>query len=401
MTTAPRSPNHDHDHDYDVIVVGGRVAGAATAMLLARDGARVLVLDRSRRGSDTLSTHALMRAGVHQLARWGVLDQVVAHDTPVISDVRFHHPDETITVPVKPGPGYEGLYAPRRTVLDPVLAEAAEAAGAEVHFEARVDQVERGRSGRVMGVRGRLGDGTDLRATAPMIVGADGVRSSVARTVAAPVLHRGAATTGVAYAYFEGVEASGYEWGFAPGGATGVIPTNDGAVLVFVGVPGAQFPERLGSDLERGFWSVLREVTPEVADRVGSGRRVERFHGVPGQPGFMRQSHGPGWTLVGDAGYFKDPISAHGLTDALRDAELVADAVASFLGGTPEHDALASYQRRRHELSADLFRITERIAAHDASPAQAKELLLELAGAMAPEVAELSSRPPRRLVPAA
>jgi flavin-dependent dehydrogenase len=384
---------HHPATDYDAIVVGGRVAGAATAMLLARAGARVLVLDRSRRGADTLSTHALMRAGVHQLARWGVLDDIVARDTPVIREVLFHHPDETVTVPVKPGPGYAGLYAPRRTVLDPALADAAERAGAEMHFEARVDTVVRSADGRVTGVAARTADGRTLAARAPIVIGADGARSLVARTVGAPVLRAGTQTTGVAYTYLTDVDAAGYEWGFAPGGATGLIPTNDGAVLVFAGVAGAAYQDRLAGDVEAGFWSVLDEVTPAVAERMRTGRRVAPFRRFPGRPGHVRRSHGPGWALVGDAGYFKDPISAHGLTDALRDAELLADAVTACLGGADEHDALAAYQQRRDELSADLFEITDRIATHDHPPAQARELLIDLAAAMADEMAELSARP--------
>jgi flavin-dependent dehydrogenase len=380
--------------DYDAIVVGGRVAGAATAMLLTHDGARVLVLDRGRRGADTVSTHALMRGGVHQLARWGVLEQVIAADTPVIRRVRFHHPDETVTMPVKPGPGYNGLYAPRRTVLDPVLIEAAEAAGAEARFGARVERVERTPAGRVSGVRVQLG-GRAHTVTAPIVLGADGAGSIVARSVDAEVLHRGVATTAVAYTYLQGVEADGYEWGFAPGGASGLIPTNDGSVLVFVGVPGHAYARRLGGDVETGFWSVLGEVTPHVAERMRTGRRVGRFHRFPGRPGHVRHSHGPGWALVGDAGYFKDPITAHGITDALRDAELLADAVGAFLGGADERAALAGYQRRRGELSADLFAVTEQLATHDASPGRTKDLLLQLAGAMAAEVDELTSRPPR------
>ncbi|MCZ7528534.1 MAG: NAD(P)/FAD-dependent oxidoreductase [Acidimicrobiia bacterium] len=379
---------------HDAIVVGGRVAGAATAMLLARRGARVLVLERGSRGADTLSTHALMRAGVLQLARWGVLERVAAAGTPAIREVRFHHPGETITVPVKPGPGYEGLCAPRRTVLDPILLDAAEEAGAEVRFGATVRTVERDAAGRVTGVSGRLRDGRTFSATAPVVIGADGTRSLVARAVDAPVLARGVATTAVVYGYFTGVEARGYEWCFAPGAAGGLVPTNDGETLVFAGVPGPAFRDRMAGDVEAGFWSVLEEVTPAVAERVRDGRLRGRFRSFPGMPGYLRRSHGPGWALVGDAGYFKDPITAHGMTDALRDAELAADAVTAFLGGAGEHGALAAYQARRDGLSADLFRVTEAIAAHASDPVRLKELLIELSVSMSAEVEELSSRPP-------
>lgn len=377
---------------YDAIVVGGRLAGASTALLLARAGARVLVVERAPRGADTLSTHALMRAGVHQLARWGVIDDVVAAGTPVVSSVAFHYPDGSLTIPVKPGPGYDGLCAPRRTVLDPVLADAAATAGADMCFETSVRSIERAADGRVVGVSGTDGTGRSFRATAPIVIGADGTRSILARAVGAPVLEQGANATAVTYTYVAGVPADGYEWGFAPGGATGLIPTNDGEALVFVGVPARDRQARLGGDPETDFWSVLHDVTPAVAERVRSGQRTDRFHRFPGLPGYLRRAHGPGWALVGDAGYFKDPISAHGMTDALVDAELLADAVLGLLGGADEHTALAGYQALRHELSADLFRVTESLAAHDQPTPRLKELLLELAAAMGPEMELLAAR---------
>jgi 2-polyprenyl-6-methoxyphenol hydroxylase-like FAD-dependent oxidoreductase len=377
---------------YDAIIVGGRLAGASTALLLARAGARVLVVERAARGADTLSTHALMRAGVHQLARWGVIDDVVSAGTPVLSSVVFHYPDGSLVIPVKPGPGYAGLYAPRRTVLDPALADAAAVAGADMRFETTVRSIDRAADGRVVGVSGTDSSGRSFRATAPIMIGADGTRSILAKAVDAPVLEQGVNTTAVTYTYVAEVPADGYEWGFAPGGATGVIPTNDDQALVFVGVPARDREVRMGGDPETVFWSVLHDVTPEVAERVRAGHRTDRFHRFPGLAGYLRQAHGPGWALVGDAGYFKDPISAHGMTDALVDAELLADAVLEMLGGVDEHAALEGYQALRHELSADLFRVTEQLAAHDRPTPRLKELLLELAGAMEPEMELLAGR---------
>ena len=113
----------DRPH-YDAVIVGARAAGAATAMLLARAGLRVLVVDRSRYGADTLSTHALMRGGVLQLHRWGLLDRVVDAGTPPIRHTTFHYATTSI-ITIKPSHGVDALYAPRRTLLDPVLVDAA------------------------------------------------------------------------------------------------------------------------------------------------------------------------------------------------------------------------------------------------------------------------------------
>src|SRR4030095_16297305 len=103
--------------DFDVVIVGARCAGAATALLLARQGLRVLAIDRGHYGTDTVSTHALMRAGVVQLSRWGVLEDIKAARTPVVRSTSFHYGDEVVAVPIKPQPDIEGLYAPRRTVI--------------------------------------------------------------------------------------------------------------------------------------------------------------------------------------------------------------------------------------------------------------------------------------------
>ena len=134
---APRSSRHD------VVVVGARAAGAATAMLLARAGLDVLVVDRSRYGADTLSTHAIMRAGVMQLHRWGLLDAIVAAGTPAVRTTSFTYASASLPIPVKPIHGVDALYAPRRTVLDPILVDAARAAGAVMEYGTTITGVTR------------------------------------------------------------------------------------------------------------------------------------------------------------------------------------------------------------------------------------------------------------------
>ena len=166
---------------YDVVVVGGRVAGASTALLLARAGARVALVDRAAHGTDTVSTHGLMRAGVLQLSRWGLLDDVLAAGTPSIERTTFHYADgDSVEVRIRPTPGVPALYGPRRYLLDRILVDAAAAAGVHVRHEATVIALLRDETARVTGVRvaGRDGTTADLRAA--ITVGADGVRSGVA-----------------------------------------------------------------------------------------------------------------------------------------------------------------------------------------------------------------------------
>ena len=176
-------PTRNSQH-YDVVVAGARCAGAATAMLLARQGARVLLLDRSRYGTDTLSTHALMRDAVLQLHRWGLLAPVVAARTPAVRSTTFHLPGAASTVEIKPKHVVDALYAPRRVVLDAILADAARSAGADVRFGTSVTGLRRDRTGRVAGITARAG-AAHLEVSADLVVGADGRRPTVARYVGA------------------------------------------------------------------------------------------------------------------------------------------------------------------------------------------------------------------------
>src|SRR5215467_15992786 len=137
---------------YDAIVVGARCAGAATGLLLARSGAKVLVVDRQAYGSDTMSTHALMRGAVVQLKRWGLIPEIMAADTPAIRSTTFHYGNEAVCVAIKPGHGVECLFAPRRTVLDRLLVDAARKAGAEVRHGVLLSELLFGSDGSVAGV---------------------------------------------------------------------------------------------------------------------------------------------------------------------------------------------------------------------------------------------------------
>ena len=344
---------------YDVLIAGARCAGASTALLLARRGLRVLVVDPARRGSDTLSTHALMRGAVLQLHRWGLLEAIRASGTPPIRSTTFHYGGERITIPLKLRDGVDALCAPRRTVLDPVLADAAAAAGAEVVYGRSVADLARDPQGRVRGAAIREADGRVTVVAADLVIGADGVRSRVARLVGAPADYTAAHTSASIYGYWRGLGLEGFQWLYDIGAGVGSIPTNDGETCVFASLPRSRFEHGRAGGLESLYRDTLRHVSRELSDRVAASDGPGKLRAFAGTPGYLRRAAGPGWALVGDAGYFRDPITAHGITDALREAEFLARAVAEGDG------ALAAYQEGRDARVRGLLDLSDRIASFE------------------------------------
>jgi flavin-dependent dehydrogenase len=376
---------------YDVVVVGGRIAGASTALLLARAGARVVLVEHGRRGSDTVSTHGLMRGGVLQLSRWGVLPDVLAANTPAIREVVFHYADgEDIAVAIRPNAGVDALYAPRRYLIDRLLVDAAAAAGADVMHQTTATALIRDGADRVIGIRVRSPRGAQMSLHAPLTIGADGVRSTVGAAVHAPVLWRGANATGVLYRYFSDLPAIGYEWAYGEGAAAGLIPTNDGT-CVFVGTTPARMRSLRRNGAEHAFATVLAMAAPTFIERIAEATPASGLRGWAGTPGYLRRCWGHGWALVGDAGYFKDPITTHGMTDALRDAELLANAVLAVLSGCDEASTFEAYERTRDRLSRDMFDATEAVAGYDWNLDKVRRLLREVSSAMGAEVDHLQS----------
>jgi 2-polyprenyl-6-methoxyphenol hydroxylase-like FAD-dependent oxidoreductase len=368
---------------HDVVVVGARAAGAATAMLLARAGLDVLVVDRSRYGADTLSTHALMRLGVVQLHRWGLLDAVIAAGTPSVRRTTFTYADTSVPVTIKPSHGIDALYAPRRTVLDPILADAAADAGATIEYGTSVTAVTRDRNGRVDGVEVRNGDGRTVRHSARWVVGADGLRSVVAGAVGAPVERQGTGATAVVYGYWPDLDVDGYQWIFRPNACAGLIPTNGDQTCVFA----LATPTRIGRGGMEAMRDVVASASPELARRLHAAAPPTGLRSFGGVPGYLRVPWGPGWALVGDAGYWKDPIGAHGLTDALRDAELLARAIVTTATGTAtESEAFDRYHKIRNDVSLPHFDLVDTIAAMSWTDAEIPGLLRGLSTAMSEEM---------------
>ena len=377
MRTTP--PPHRHD----VVIVGARAAGAATALLLARAGLDVLVVDQGRYGADTLSTHALMRAGVVLLHRWGLLDAVVAAGTPAVRTMTFRYATDDVTVPIKPAHGVDALYAPRRTVLDPILVDAARAAGATFRYGVTVTDVHRDQNGRVDGIAGRDQRG-DRRVAGRWVVGADGIRSRVAAAVDAPIEVQGTGAIAFVVRLLDRARpATGTSGcsGPTPAPASSPPTTGDRACSPGPARPGsagaASTPSTRSSAPRRPPWPSgwpTRSARPVSAPSAAS-------------PGYLRRPYGRGWALVGDAGYWKDPISAHGLTDALRDAELLARALAAAATGAElETEALGEYHATRDRLSMPLFTVTDTIAGLRWTDDEIPRLLYRLSGAMNDEM---------------
>jgi putative flavoprotein involved in K+ transport len=381
-----RSSGHTR-RGFDVVIAGARCAGAATALRLARAGARVLVIDRGMYGTDTLSTHALMRGAVLLLHRWGVLPKIVAAATPPIRSATFSYRTAETTLPIDSKYGVDALYAPRRALLDRVLVDAAIAAGAEFKYRTTVDSVVRNASGRVTGVMATTDKGPH-RIDADVVVGADGLRSTIAARVGAGCTQHGQHASAILYSYWEGVSFSGYEWQYRNSLSLGAIPTNNNATCIFVAIPSSSFRAEIRDTASAAYDRLLRQVSTTVTARLEGGRQVEPVRGFPGVPGCMKRSAGPGWALIGDAGNFKDPITAHGITDALRDAELLSRAI---LRGTDA--ALLDYENTRDELSTRFFALTDSIASFAWTDAELEALHRSLSEEMSRETRAVAGLP--------
>lgn len=337
---------------YDVIVVGARCAGSPTAMLLARAGYRVLLLDKSTFPSDKLSTHYIQPQGVGFLHEWGLLDAVIAAGTPAIPTFSVFIGGVPLPTPPLESPAY----CPRRFILDAILVDAAVAAGVEFRSRFRVESITMD-GNTVTGITGRDSSGATVSESARFVVGAEGHHSLVAKTVKAPAYREREALTGGYYSYFSGVAMEGAEAHVSDRGGILAFPTNNGRVCVAAGGARANFHD-YRADIESRFFEIL-DAAPTLAARVRAGTREERWMGSADVPNFFRKPYGPGWALVGDAGYMKDPVTGFGITDAFRDATLLAKALDLTLSGKlPAEEALSGYQTRRDAAAIPVYEMT-------------------------------------------
>jgi 2-polyprenyl-6-methoxyphenol hydroxylase-like FAD-dependent oxidoreductase len=352
---------------YDAIVVGARAAGSPTAMLLARKGYRVLLVDRASFPSDTLSTHYIHQPGIARLRRWGLLDRLIETGCPAIEAMTFDVGPFALAAAPPPSDGVAQGFCPRRTVLDSLLLEAAAEAGAEVRTGVAVEELLFD-DGAVVGIRV---DGAEERAR--VVVGADGRNSLVARAVQAPEYETRQGRTCAYYSYWAGAQSEGAELYPRDGHMIITGPTHDGLQIVVAFWPRDEF-HAVRADVERSFDEAVA-LAPPLAERLAAGKRADRFYGIGELPFWYRKPYGPGWALVGDAGYHKDPITAQGITDAFRDAELLVDALdAGFGGRGPFDDTLGEYERVRNEETRGLYELTYELASLAPPPPEQQAL---------------------------
>ena len=361
-------------------------------MLLARLGHDVVVVDQATFPSDTISTHSIARSGVVQLRRWGLLDAVLDSGAPAIRQVTFHAHGESITRAIKAKAGVDLVVAPRRYVLDAILARGAEHAGADLREGVTVTGVRRDERGRVIGVCGHDHAGRQVGIRGRYLIGADGLRSSVVRLVGAATQEVRPPGGAVQYAYYAGSGWTGIEFFVAERTFAGVFPTHRGA-CIWVCTPAvdARAVRRTSSSRVSAFADLVDRAAPQLTERMRNVRRTSPVLGMLRQPNQIRQAYGPGWALVGDAGYYRDAVTAHGISDAFRDAEMLAAALDRVLSGrTDEVTALAAYQRRRDQALREIFEITCQLSAYP-PVSRFIELQKQLGAAVDKEAADLAS----------
>ncbi len=359
---------------YDVIVVGARCAGSPTAMLLAQKGYRVLVVDRATFPSDTMSTHFIHPPGVASLERWGLLDGVRATGCPPVTNYSFDFGPFKLSGSPQPFDGMAQAYGPRRTVLDKILVDAAAEAGAEVREKFNVHEVVTDDDGRVTGISGHDAGGATVTEQATVVVGADGRYSMVAKAVEPEQYNEKPSLEGNYYTYWSNLPVAGFETFIRPQHGWATVPTNDNLTLVVAGVAHARFDD-YHHNVESTYLSLF-DSAPEFAERIRGATREARFNGTGDLPNYFRKPYGPGWALVGDAGFHKDPLTAFGITDAFHDVELLVDALdQSLKDERPFDDAMADYQQRRDEAAMPMFELTCQLAAMEPPPPEMQALL--------------------------
>jgi flavin-dependent dehydrogenase len=361
--------------EYDAIVVGARCAGSPTAMLLAQKGYRVLLVDRATFPSDTMSTHIIHPPGVAALKRWSLLERLQSTGCPPMHTYAFDFGPFTIAGALRPADGIAYGLCPRRIVLDHVLVEAAVAAGAELQEGVRVDEILI-EHGRVTGIRGHRRGGASVIQRARVVIGADGLNSLVAKAVQARAYHERPTISVGYYAYWSGLPVDRFEGYIRPRRAFAIAPTNEGLTMGVVNWPHSEFAANRG-DVE-GHCRQAFALAPELYERMRGAKRESPFMGTGHLPNFFRQPYGPGWALVGDAGYHKDPMTAQGISDAFRDAQALAHALDdAFAGRVRIDDAMARYQRVRDEAAMPMFELTCQFANLEEPPPPQMQQLLE------------------------
>jgi 2-polyprenyl-6-methoxyphenol hydroxylase-like FAD-dependent oxidoreductase len=362
---------------YDVIVVGARCAGSPAAMLLARKGYRVLAVDRATFPSDTVSTHILHPLGVAALSRWGLLDRLTASGCPPIHTYSYDF--GPFTIAGAPGTTEAPVgYCPRRTILDKLLVDAAAESGAEIREGFTVDEVLI-ENDRVVGIKGHSKHGETNTERARVVIGADGLRSIVAEAVSPDRYDENPILLAAYYSYWSGLPMNGrFENYIRDMRGFAVAPTHDDLTMIIVGWPYAEFAA-CKKDIEGNVLKTIA-LAPEFARRVRAARRETRFVGAA-VPNYFRKPYGPGWALVGDAGYNRDFITGQGMMDAFLDAELCTAALDKALSGAQSFDtAMSAYQRARDARVKAMYEFTCHLATLEPPPPETQQLFAAVHG---------------------
>lgn len=347
---------------YDVIVVGARCAGSALALSLAGKGYRVVLMDKDRFPSDMpLSTHLIHQRGVACLARWGLRDALAATPTPPFSEGVFDFGPATLVGTPPAVAGETESFAPRRLLLDEILVNAAADSGAELREESRVTSLLE-EDGRVAGVRGVRHDGQRFSEKARLVVGADGPASRVATSAGAARYHEKPTLQTTAWAYWNDCALDHFELHLGEYEGFYAFPSSRGSTLVGVNWATPRFRE-VRRDLEASYRDVVRRLAPEMAARLDEGERAEERLYLGATRNFFREACGPGWVLVGDAHYKKDPCTAQGITDAFCDAEDLAEAIHAGLSGERDlREALKEHERATVARAMPFYELTCELA---------------------------------------
>ena len=311
--------------EHDVVIVGARCAGSPLATMLAKAGVDVCVLDQARFPSDTLSTHVIQSHGVGILDRLGIRDTLIG--LGAVEIVRFSLINDDVRIDGGAQADDIPALCMRRVTLDDALVKAAESAGAEVRTRTKVTGVLHD-DGRVVGV-----ETADGPIRARLVVGADGMRSSVAEWVGSQEYHVVPGGRLIAVGYFEGVtNTEGHlRIGRVGDNAFLASPTDGGLYMAGVGTSlsnSAEFTTDREASFNRGL-----AAWPELADLVAGSTRVGPMRMITEWHSFFREAAGPGWALLGDAGHFKDFTPGQGISDALRQADHLTPAIVAGLDG--------------------------------------------------------------------
>ncbi len=345
---------------YDAIIVGARCAGAPCAMLLARQGLRVLLIDRDRFPSNMpQSTHLMHPLAVAKLKAWGLLEPIAARTTPLTNWRLDLYGNVLVGVP-PPVNGNVLSFAPRRHVLDDVLVRAAVKAGAELREASTVTNLVF-EDDRVVGIEARECNGKKFIERAPIVIGADGPGSVVAHRAKAQEIDVVPIVQSNLWSYFEGVSLDEVQLYVHPKAGAFAFPSSDGSTLVAANLMYAEFITAK-ADRSAAFCARLRQVAPSLAAAIGHAKQVDRLYAGCTRA-FVRKAWGPGWALIGDAGMKKDPVTAQGIPGAFLTAEWMAQAVADGLSGRQSLDrVLADYEAKRDAFMMPFYSFTARLA---------------------------------------